>query len=84
MENGTYKTDKGSSVIISGKHGGISHVEFDWLEEGGCCECKAEAYPLDGCLVWNCAECGGGSAKLHLSQKSELAQPRKESRDETS
>ena len=38
-------------------------VQFDWVEEGGCIEC--ECYDVyDGDLVWNCEECGCGSAKL--------------------
>lgn len=35
LPNGHYRTKAGSEMWISGKHGGISRVEFDWLEEGG-------------------------------------------------
>ena len=70
MKNGIYKTEKGSVVEISGKHSGISCVEFDWLEEGGCCDCQVEAYPTDdGYLIWHCDKCGGGSAKLIFIEK---------------
>jgi len=34
---GTYQTKGGSTVTISGKHGGIVEVEFDWVEEDGAC-----------------------------------------------
>lgn len=33
LPNGHYKTEHGSEMWISGKHGGISRVEFDWLDE---------------------------------------------------
>ena len=67
MKNGKYTTKHGSTVEISGKYGGISTVEFDWFEEpDACCDCEIEPYPEDGCLIWHCDECGGGSAKLNL------------------
>lgn len=70
LKNGTYRTEAGSTVTISGAHSGISRVEFDWLEEGGCCECAVNGYPVendDGLyLTWACNECGGGRAKLAL------------------
>ena len=53
-------------MTISGKHGGISRVLFDWVEEGGCCDCHAEPYDDDGWLIWRCDECGGGSAKWEV------------------
>ena len=50
---------------ISGKHGGVSEVEFDWLEEDAACiDCEVNAYDEDGYLVWRCHRCSGGSAKL--------------------
>lgn len=61
---GKYKTQAGSTMEITGKHGGISIVEFDWLEEGGCIDCVPEPYDDEGCLVWSCEECGGGCAQL--------------------
>ena len=64
MKNGKYKTDAGSTMTISGKYGGISTVEFDWLEEKACIECQPEPYDDDGYLVWQCDYCGGGEAKL--------------------
>lgn len=60
---GKYKTKSGSEMVISGKHGGISRVDFDWLEEGGCLDCVPEPYDVDGMLVWSCDYCGGGAAK---------------------
>jgi hypothetical protein len=65
LGNGTYRTKAGSTLTISGKHSGIAEVEFDWLEEGACCDCQANAYPDDdGFLTWDCDECGGGKAEL--------------------
>ena len=64
LPNGKYRTAAGSTMEISGKYSGISRVEFDWLEEGGCVDCKCSAYDVDGYLTWDCEECGGGSAKL--------------------
>jgi len=54
-------------MVISGKHGGISEVLFDWFEEDACIECQAEAYDQDGYLVWHCDYCGGGRAKLFIA-----------------
>jgi len=54
-------------MSISGKHGGISEVEFGWFEEDACCDCVVDAYDDDGFLVWHCDYCGGGSAKLYPS-----------------
>lgn len=51
-------------MTIGGPHGGISEVEFDWLEEGGCIDCVPHAYDDDGYLVWDCDQCGGGSTEL--------------------
>lgn len=64
-----YKTEHGSIVETSGKHGGRTSVDFDWFEEpNACCECHASPYPdIDGddlWLTWSCDECGGGQAKL--------------------
>ncbi|HHT9145676.1 MAG TPA: hypothetical protein ACFYD4_08375 [Candidatus Wunengus sp. YC61] len=65
LPNGHYKTAAGSEMRISGAHGGgISEVDFDWLEEGGCCDCTPEPYEQDGRIVWHCKACGGGSARL--------------------
>jgi len=66
---GKYKTIAGSTMEISGKHGGISTVCFDWVEENACCDCQAEAYDDDGYLVWHCDVCGGGTAKLYKERK---------------
>jgi len=66
LPNGHYITESGSEMRISGEHGGISTVDFDWLEEGGCFDCAPEPYDQDGYLVWHCAECGGSAAALHL------------------
>ena len=59
-----YKTAAGSTMKISGKHGGIYEVDFDWFEEGGCYNCEPSAREDDGFLVWYCEECGGGRAEL--------------------
>ena len=61
---GDYVTASGSEMRVKGKHGGVSIVAFDWLEEGGCVECEPQAYDQDGDLVWDCNYCGGGRAKL--------------------
>jgi hypothetical protein len=54
-------------MTISGKHGGISEVEFDWFEEDACLDCIPAPYDDDGYLVWTCPVCGGGKAKLEKS-----------------
>ena len=65
MNNGEYKTAAGSTMSISGEHGGRSVVEFDWWDEGACPNCEPEPYADDdGFLVWNCDDCGGGRAEL--------------------
>ena len=64
LPNGKYRTKRGSTVTISGKHGGISRVDFDWCEEDACIDCEPRAYDTDGHLVWDCEICGGGMAKL--------------------
>lgn len=70
MQNGKYRTAKGSTVEISGKHSGITRVDFDWVEEeGACVDCEPEPYPEDygdgdWRLVWTCEFCGEGNAKL--------------------
>jgi len=69
MNNGKYKTEAGSTVIISGKYSGVSEIEFDWYEEKACADCKPEPYPEefnpdDWRLVWYCDFCNGGNAKL--------------------
>lgn len=64
LPRGHYRTAAGSEMWVSGKHGGISKVEFDWLEEGGCIDCEPNAYDDEGILIWTCDECGGGSAEL--------------------
>lgn len=51
-------------MVISGKYGGISRVDFDWLEEGACIDCVPSAYEDEGDLVWSCDICGGGRANL--------------------
>lgn len=61
---GHYRTAAGSVMRVSGERCGASEVEFDWLEEGGCIDCEASAYDVDGQLVWSCDECGGGNAEL--------------------
>ena len=65
LPSGHYRTAAGSEMWISGEHGGISEVLFDWLEEpAGCCDCVVDAYEQEGRLQWSCDSCGGGSAML--------------------
>lgn len=75
IANGTYKTKAGSTVEISGTHGGMSNVSFDWVEEPSVCmDCRVDPYPHhwgkdeDGTdewrLYWECECCNGGSARL--------------------
>jgi hypothetical protein len=62
-----YRTERGSWVEISGKHRGVSVIDFDWLEEGACIEAypTCETYnPSDAWLYWHCECCGHGQAKL--------------------
>jgi hypothetical protein len=63
VKNGKYKTKAGSTLSVSGEHGGIYELDFDWVEEGACCDCKPDPVPYDGYLVWYCEICGGGKAK---------------------
>ncbi len=69
LPNGTYYTKGGSSVTISGKHGGVAEAEFDWFEEPhACIECDCDPYPQHDIprwiLMWSCEDCGGGLAEL--------------------
>ena len=64
LPTGHYRTAAGSEMWISGEHGGISDVSFDWTEEDACPYCRASPYEHDGRLVWECEVCGGGSAEL--------------------
>jgi hypothetical protein len=64
LPNGLYKTAAGSTLRVFGKHGGCFHVDFDWLEEGGCIDCSVSPCPDDGYMIWSCDYCGGGHAKL--------------------
>ena len=68
MENGTYRTAAGSTLTVSGKHGGIFIVKYDWLEENGSIECEPDPVPDDGYLKWKCSECGGGSAEWKIKE----------------
>lgn len=68
LTNGAYITQAGSIVRISGKHSGIAEVDFDWLEEDACIDCKPNPYPEDDgdslILTWSCNYCSGGHATL--------------------
>ena len=64
LKSGSYHTKAGSTMQISGKHSGISEVDFDWVEEDACVDCEVQAYDRDGYLIWSCDYCGGGSALL--------------------
>jgi hypothetical protein len=62
---GKYRTEAGSTMTISGKHGGISEVELDWLDEDGACiDCDVIAYDDQGYLTWTCDFHEPGRAKL--------------------
>ena len=70
LPNGLYHTKTGSTVEISGKHGGISTVNFDWLEEPHACDsCHVDPYPewdVDRwILTWGCDVCDGGFAEIY-------------------
>jgi len=83
MANGMYRTAAGSTVEISGEHGGIATVDFDWFEEPEACyDCVVEAYPQEWGgeewrLVWHCENecCGGGSAALFPVTAKEMILP---------
>jgi hypothetical protein len=69
LPNGSYRTKAGSTLQLSGLHGGISLVSFDWFEEShACIECHVEPYPQEFAgeyrMVWSCDDCGCGSAAL--------------------
>jgi hypothetical protein len=61
-----YRTARGSRVEISGKHRGISVIDFDRFEEGACFAAHPtfEIGPDDAWLDWHCECCGDGQAKL--------------------
>lgn len=68
--NGSYKTERGSTALVYGKHSGAWKIEFDWFEEGAC----IEAHPsvdFDGdeaWLHWNCECCDSGQARLYRAE----------------
>lgn len=69
---GSYYTEAGSTVEISGEHGGKATVSFDWFEEeNACCDCEVNVYPEEDSgewwLTWSCEICGDGRAKLYKS-----------------
>jgi len=66
-ETTRYRTERGSTVEISGAHRGASVIEFDWFEEGACPEANPSCDvtdPADAWLFWHCTCCGFGQAKL--------------------
>ena len=66
MKQGLYKTEAGSTVSVQGKHGGIYHIDFDWVEEkDACLECHPTVY--DCTLWWACQE-HSGSAELKIEE----------------
>ena len=71
LPNGTYVTEHGSVMKISGKHSGIYHIEWDRLEEGACFDCVLNPCEVDGDLTWCCETCGGGHASLTLDSTAE-------------
>ena len=64
MNNGKYRTEAGSEVTVSGEHSGKFVIDFDWLEEGACCDCRPSVDLRSGYLMWDCRWCQGGSAPL--------------------
>jgi len=64
IENGIYRTAAGSTIRVSGKHGGEISIDFEWLDEGGCIECAPYFEPSELLFVWSCEWCGGGSADV--------------------
>lgn len=69
MLKGSYTTKSGSRLEIDGKFCGKATLDFDWLEEGACCECKPDPYPHEfdedhWRITWECDYCDGGSARL--------------------
>lgn len=73
LPNGHYHTAKGSTLEISGEHGGRFSVDWDWCEEGACCDCSVNPHPVEWDegewrLTWDCDHCHGGSAVLILGR----------------
>ena len=65
MNNGKYRTPRGSEVIVSGEHSGRFAIGFDWFEEDNACiDCEASIE--DGELIWSCDGHEGSSAPLTL------------------
>lgn len=63
------RTDAGSTVKLSGAHGGIVDIDFDWFEEDhACIDCLVDIDATRDTnfylLVWDCETCGGGAAEL--------------------
>jgi len=53
-------------------YGGVIDIEFDWLEEGACCDACPTVY--DGVLSWSCDCCSDqGSADLIECKEEEEA-----------
>lgn len=40
MPSEIYRSEAGSEVKVSGKHMGIVEIDFDWFEEGACCDAE--------------------------------------------
>ncbi len=58
--DGHYITKNGSTVEIRGNH---TIMNLDWFEEDSCENCEPDRVE-EGCLIWYCDECDGGSAEL--------------------
>jgi hypothetical protein len=37
-----FESLNGSSVEISGEYLGIYHIDYDWVDEGGCCDARPD------------------------------------------
>lgn len=60
LQNGSYVTNKGSTITISGERGGIIRGEFDWFEEDDvCCPDTFSDADSEG-LHWYCSSCDQG------------------------
>jgi hypothetical protein len=73
LENGTYKTEAGAVLTVSGKHGGVFSLDWDWIDEETACDnCEPEPIPeWDGenwFINWYCEACDGGCAVLRREE----------------
>ena len=73
MKPGPYRTAAGSTVEVSGVHGGIHHILFDWFsEKGACIDCKPYLSDDGAELRWTCELHDGGSTALVAGAQEEM------------